>query len=138
MWQRILLSFKEFSVDIYEIFRDERNLQVITLFLLTVPVVNLFKIWPLSLVLLSLTTLFYIYAFLAKQQERFEQRLILGFFTLLVAFHIDLFAKIYQDLGIIDFDGNVIKSESETVYFSIVTWTTLGYGDFRPTEGARI
>ena len=25
-----------------------------------------------------------------------------------------------------------------SIYFSIVTWTTLGYGDFRPVESMRI
>lgn len=50
-----------------------------------------------------------------------------------------IFASFYQSLGIID-----SRTQAETrdagacLYFSIVTFTTLGYGDFVPTVSARL
>ena len=50
-----------------------------------------------------------------------------------------LFAKAYQSLGIFDAGGYKVLPDLETaVYFSIVTWTTLGYGDFSPSDDARL
>lgn len=48
-----------------------------------------------------------------------------------------LYALIYKKLGIIPPEGEKIL-DSDFFYFSIVTWTTLGYGDFRPSQDARM
>jgi len=49
---------------------------------------------------------------------------------------------IYQNSGdIVDLaskgflKNNVIRNFSDSLYFSTITFTTLGYGDFRPLEG---
>jgi hypothetical protein len=42
------------------------------------------------------------------------------------------FADIYKNLGVIGPDGEVHREPVVCLYFSVVTWTTLGYGDFRP------
>jgi len=54
------------------------------------------------------------------------------------------FALIYYDLGVIDTTGQTSKENSTVfeyffscLYLSIVTITTLGYGDVQPTVGAR-
>ena len=52
-----------------------------------------------------------------------------------------LFASIYYYFGIIDTSAqeNVAETSfSDTLYFSIVTFTTLGYGDFKPCEHIRL
>jgi hypothetical protein len=42
-------------------------------------------------------------------------------------------------LGIVDAaHGAVTHDASDCLYFSIVIWSTLGYGDFRPTQAARL
>lgn len=46
------------------------------------------------------------------------------------------FALIFAQLGIIGPD-NTPTRPMDYLYFSIVTFTTLGYGDFRPSEAAR-
>jgi len=47
-----------------------------------------------------------------------------------------LYAVAYAYLGLID--GETMVREPVTrLYFSIVTWTTLGYGDVRPSMEAR-
>lgn len=48
------------------------------------------------------------------------------------------FAAIYLEFGVLDTDGNRIHARADALYFSIVTWTTLGYGDLRPVEGLRL
>lgn len=49
---------------------------------------------------------------------------------------ISVFAVIYHGFGL----GvpRVAVDFSDAVYFSIVTWTTLGYGDFQPPQQLRI
>ncbi|HEV2132088.1 MAG TPA: ion channel [Longimicrobiaceae bacterium] len=46
------------------------------------------------------------------------------------------FASVYQRLGIIDSTAEgspITHSFATAIYYSIVTFTTLGYGDFYPT-----
>jgi len=66
-------------------------------------------------------------------------RLFRGLLTYIVIILITIycFSNIYIELGII-FNENPSKEFKDTIYFSTVTWTTLGYGDFRPSEEARI
>ena len=48
------------------------------------------------------------------------------------------FAGIYIDQGLV-IEGTEIKGDVyNSIYFSIVTFTTLGYGDIHPTEGVRL
>lgn len=52
-----------------------------------------------------------------------------------------LFAVIYYYFGIVDTsaqEDTVDIGFSDTLYFSIVTFTTLGYGDFKPCEHIRL
>ena len=52
--------------------------------------------------------------------------------------NISLFASIYHMFGIVN-SGELIKGDWYlSFYFSIVTWTTLGYGDFAPSENIRL
>ena len=49
-----------------------------------------------------------------------------------------VFAIAYHGTGLIDTSNNTPTEDRGTcLYFSIVTWTTLGYGDFRPSPAAR-
>jgi ion channel len=48
-----------------------------------------------------------------------------------------LYAIAYSYLGIIDNEKEV-REPITCLYFSIVTWTTLGYGDIRPSLEARV
>ncbi len=48
-----------------------------------------------------------------------------------------VFALVYTEFGIMDSNSIVIKDFVSALYFSIVTWTTLGYGDFKPTADVR-
>ncbi|MCJ8321937.1 MAG: potassium channel family protein [Colwellia sp.] len=47
------------------------------------------------------------------------------------------FARLYEEKGLI-LNGEVVHSFDSSLYFSIVTWTTLGYGDFQATEAVRL
>jgi hypothetical protein len=47
------------------------------------------------------------------------------------------YAVLYRAFGLID--GEVPTSDPVTcLYFSVLTWTTLGYGDVRPSRSARL
>ncbi len=58
-----------------------------------------------------------------------------GYLVLLLTF-IYCFSNIYVEHGITS-DGEVTHDQYNALYFSMVTWTTLGYGDFQPTPDAR-
>lgn len=60
-------------------------------------------------------------------------------FALLVAIFllIACFALIYQRIGILE-NGKETKDMVTALYFSVVTWTTLGYGDIQPLGWARL
>lgn len=52
---------------------------------------------------------------------------------------IGFYAFAFTNLGIVDTaNGETTSEPIDAIYFSIVTWITLGYGDFRPTESARM
>jgi hypothetical protein len=52
-------------------------------------------------------------------------------------FVIYAFSKLYEEQGLL-LNNVVVHSFDSSLYFSVVTWTTLGYGDFQPTESARL
>jgi hypothetical protein len=58
----------------------------------------------------------------------------------LIANFILLYAAIYRAIGIVDTKDHTTTSYElvDCIYFSIITWTTTGYGDFRPPEQARL
>ncbi|MFV0444910.1 MAG: potassium channel family protein [Planctomycetaceae bacterium] len=47
------------------------------------------------------------------------------------------FASLYQRVGLIDGDGNRVESFLDCLYFSVVTLSTVGYGDITPMPAAR-
>ena len=61
----------------------------------------------------------------------------LVFLTAMIGFEISFFAKIFSVTGVKV--GDVIVHDFQTtLYFSIVTWTTLGYGDMVAPPEARL
>lgn len=48
------------------------------------------------------------------------------------------YADLYCQVGLHGPADVVAPSRSDCLYFSIATWTTLGYGDFYPTADARM
>jgi hypothetical protein len=51
---------------------------------------------------------------------------------------IGYYAWIYTVTGIISHDNQIRFGIDECLYFSAITFTTLGYGDFRPAEASRL
>lgn len=48
-----------------------------------------------------------------------------------------LFAGFYYAAGLAGAEGPTAVDRDTAIYFSVVTWTTLGYGDFAPSEAVR-
>ncbi len=56
-----------------------------------------------------------------------------------VAILILAYAQVYRDYGLIDTDSNnPDHSPATALYFSLVTWTTVGFGDFKPVAAIRL
>ncbi|MFL6843341.1 MAG: potassium channel family protein [Allosphingosinicella sp.] len=59
---------------------------------------------------------------------------IMSLVSLIVAF-----ASIFRHFGIVDsLNATLDRDPIDCLYFSVVTWTTLGYGDFRPSAAIRM
>lgn len=56
--------------------------------------------------------------------------------TTIVVVQLLSFARIYSTLGLLD-DGNQTHDFSTALYFAVITWTTVGYGDVLPVGDAR-
>jgi len=49
------------------------------------------------------------------------------------------FSVVYQFYGVIDSaTGKTINNYLTSLYFSVTTWSTLGYGDFKPVDSMRL
>jgi hypothetical protein len=55
-----------------------------------------------------------------------------------IAAEIVIFAAVFRILGLVGPDHQSIHDAASCVYFSMITWTTVGYGDFVPTPAARM
>lgn len=95
--------------------------------------------WKIAIV--SLLVLFVIWILNALRFESRRVRLILLCHLYSICFSpvlIYLYAKLYEANGIIESGVDKIYSFKDCLYFSIVTWTTLGYGDLAPTSEMRL
>ncbi|GLX80533.1 hypothetical protein tinsulaeT_38730 [Thalassotalea insulae] len=61
----------------------------------------------------------------------------LKIYSLILAVIITIFAVIYWRCGLVQNGEQIDVSFLTSIYFSVTTWTTLGYGDFSPVERIR-
>lgn len=47
------------------------------------------------------------------------------------------FAGVYRFLGMTELRGSAISGQSEALYLSLITWSTVGYGDIMPNAASR-
>lgn len=104
----------------------------------SLPVILRVSLQSLALLLLIASTGLFLFSFLDIPK-------VVGwlpglcFYLALILFFIYFFSNVYVEHGIVDVGGGVVTHDiKDAIYFSIVTWTTLGYGDFQPTQDARI
>jgi hypothetical protein len=48
------------------------------------------------------------------------------------------YANVFRRAGLIEPGGQVIHRPLDELYFSVITWTTTGYGDLRPLPNSRL
>jgi Ion channel len=61
-----------------------------------------------------------------------------GWFFATAFLNIFVFAAFFRMFGLVHGDSIVKDDWSIALYFSLITWTTVGYGDFVPTNGVRL
>jgi len=94
------------------------------------------NVWPLLVAYILCVLLFVIFlrvpAELAWSQNFFSS--LVWIFMVNILYSIIVYAILYYRSGLIQ-NGNLIEiSFLQSLYFSVTTWTTLGYGDFAPPE----
>jgi len=57
---------------------------------------------------------------------------------LLLGMTIWSYSDIYMRLGIVEGSSTVVHDRESCLYFSIITFTTVGYGDYHPTHDGRM
>lgn len=105
----------------------------LTLSILLIKSISLTEYWGLisSLIVLVGAAVYYSLGFFTGDQS-FEK---LYFYVCIMPFILLYFALIYRAFGVIPPGSEEVVTQlswTDTYYFSVVTWTTLGYGDFRP------
>ncbi|MET4161938.1 prepilin signal peptidase PulO-like enzyme (type II secretory pathway) [Marinobacterium sp. MBR-111] len=99
------------------------------------PLIGISALIGMFLLLIGLATFSSVRFF--KSDSKFEA---LYFYVVSLGFMITMFAVIYKSFNICcDLNGEVLDTGwYDAFYFSVVTWTTLGYGDFKPTNDLKI
>lgn len=89
-----------------------------------------------SLLTLLVTSMYYGITFF-RSNEPIKK---FAYFLILMFLIIGYFALVYKAFGIIDtYTNEPIQPDwLNSIYFSVVTWTTLGYGDFKPTNELKV
>ena len=101
--------------------------------------VSYFKIFGPLLYYLFWYGLFFLFIFFRGRDAP-----VAGFFAIIIIgiaimnTMIFYYAGVYRSFGIIGNSECKIYNSFDCLYFSLVTWTTLGYGDFAPTEKIRL
>jgi len=88
--------------------------------------------------LTNLIFFFQVRDFIQISHHEKEIKSVLAKIFLLALFNIILFAIVYFIYGINSNSGLIKYDWDISLYFSIVTWTTLGYGDYSPIESLRL
>ena len=114
---------------------------MVFLFLMILALISAFFNWmPLFTIIFLLLgfalIIFLIPTFLNLSREFFKNALFLLVIHITVT--ILAFALHYKVAGLIDPSAKVSHDFLDAVYFSITTFTTLGYGDFRPIPEIRL
>jgi len=95
------------------------------------PLIDVYAFW-LSLACIVGVSLYYSLTFFSSTNMGYK----LYYFAASLVLIICYFAAVYKLLGIIDTtsDKEVNPSWLTSFYFSVVTWSTLGFGDYKPNQ----
>ncbi|HAT84575.1 MAG TPA: hypothetical protein DCS30_00530 [Rhizobiales bacterium] len=103
---------------------------------------NLFWGFSTHVAILQLVFLFFAIPFLVMRSLQYESWYPLAGFCLIVFTPLSMIAggaAFFMEYGLVNnLEKDATLSWFETVYFSVVTFTTLGYGDFSPTQPSRV
>jgi len=134
---RKVKELSEITGSIFLFIIQQRVLQVFVVSYFVSNIALIFESWFFAVIPVILASFYFSYAFFERDHDKSDQYLMFIFFLMCISININVFAEIYESLGVYDHDGNLVEDSNDAKYFSIVTWTTLGYGDFRPSVAAR-
>ncbi len=120
-------------------FGDSLHVTFFALMLLTLETVAVIYLspWLAALSFVALTCVGLVVAWrVSSDQYQLEVFFILA--LALVASQVLAFATLYWQYGLMVGTEEAVKDFELSVYFSLVTWTTLGYGDVQPSVSVRM
>ncbi|PYI91206.1 MAG: hypothetical protein DME97_14760 [Verrucomicrobia bacterium] len=79
-----------------------------------------------------------IFRMITKSNDALSPTLAICFAEVSITVILTYFALMYSDYGLIDSDRHTIHDLPTALYFSVVTFTTVGYGDIQPTIDSRV
>jgi len=98
---------------------------------------GIWSLWGEALLLVAVVCAILIYTFF-RATSRHERLRAYFYYLPILPLCIVLFAWLFQEKGVLDgTTGQSVRGLADCVYFSIVTWTTLGYGDMKPSVASR-
>ncbi len=102
-------------------------------------VLGFFNYPYLNAIVLFLMLIVYVVAIpLNLNWSRRTYKVLIPWFFVHISFTILLYAWHYKQSGIVGNNDIVTHSFRDALYFSVTTWTTLGYGDFAPLPSMRL
>ncbi|MCA0899739.1 ion channel [Microbulbifer agarilyticus] len=109
--------------------------KIMYLLLITTLLCSVFGLRSLSFVLMVVTVPIFVSWALSHRNFRYRIQAFI-YFVVIIIIEIAGFAALYEREGIVC-EGSLIKDAYTSFYFSVVTWTTLGFGDCVPTSHIR-
>ena len=101
------------------------------------PILSYMGFYVVTITMLVIATFLFLSCLLKQSKEIGMYKGII-FYVVVMGVFIWCFSNIYSEYGITNNKGIAVYDAPSVIYFSVVTWTTLGYGDFRPTDCARL
>jgi hypothetical protein len=117
---------------IFKFNKIELPILVLSIFMLISAFFEEWSIFLVASVIISIPLLMLVYKKSSTDNLIPSISLILYIFIILLSF-----TMFYREYGLLN-GTEIIYDFQSSLYFSIVTWTTLGYGDFQPTSNIRL
>ena len=117
-------------------------LKWVFVFLVSVPAFGIFiswifGAWKVMIICIVVSSIVWLVNPSFGLREKINLKGHIGNTVFVLPLHVYAYARLYQSEGLVH-GCEVVNSFQTSLYFSVVTLTTLGYGDYQPTEKVQL